>query len=113
MQIGEQYLSARQFFALRGEWLLYLHDQFGAAEYSVAIGYDLGPSALIITVQESCARPRLRLNHDLMPLVGELMHSRGHDADAVFVVFDLPWHADQHGNSRRLMFRPGQNHAID
>src|SRR5215472_4047855 len=47
MQIGEQYLLARQFFALRGEWLLYLHDQFSAAEYSVAVGYDLGPSTFM------------------------------------------------------------------
>src|SRR5262249_5021859 len=84
MQIGEQYLPARQFFALRGEWLLYLHDQFGAAEYGVAIGYDLGSSVLIISVYESSARPRLSLEYDLMPLVGELAHSRGHNADAVF-----------------------------
>src|SRR5215469_6049307 len=72
MQIGEQHLPARQFFALRGEWLLYFHDQFGAAEYSVAIRRDLGPSALIIGVYESSARPRLSLEYDLMPLVGEL-----------------------------------------
>src|SRR5215472_12319292 len=102
MQIGEEYLPARQFFALRREWLLYLHDQFGAAEYSVAIRRDLGPSALIIGVCESCTRSCASLDHDLMPLVGELTHSRGHNADAVFVVFDLPWHTDQHGNSRRL-----------
>ena len=29
MEIGEQHLPARQFFALRGEWLFYLHDQLG------------------------------------------------------------------------------------
>src|SRR5215469_10782714 len=97
MQIGEQHLPARQFLALCGEWLLYLHDQFGAAEYGVAIGHYLSPSALIISVYESCARPRLSLDYDLMPLVDKLTHSRGHNADAVFVVFDLPWHTDQHG----------------
>jgi hypothetical protein len=63
MQIGEQHLTAREFFALRGEWLLYLHDQFGAAKYGVAIRYDLSPSVLIISVYESCARPRLSLDY--------------------------------------------------
>src|SRR5262249_16975137 len=108
MQIGEQHLPARQFFALRGEWLLYLHDQFGAIEYSVAIRYDLGPSTFIVAISESCPCPCLPLDQNLVPILGELTHSRGHNTDAVFVVFDLPWHTDQHGTSRRLTCRPRQ-----
>src|SRR6516162_11352685 len=108
MQIGEQHLPARQFFALRGEWLLYFHDQFGAAEYSVAIRYDLGPSTFIVAISESCPCARLPLDQNLVPILGELTYSRWHNADAVFVVFDLPWHTDQHGNSRRLTCRPCQ-----
>src|SRR6516164_195312 len=102
MQIGEQHLPSRQFFALGGEWLLYLHDQFGATEYSVAIRYDLGPSTFIVAISESCPCPCLPLDQNLVAVLNEFTYSRGYNANAVFVVFNLPWHTDQHGNSRRL-----------
>src|SRR5690242_4246732 len=89
MEIGEQHLPARQFFAFRRKWLFYLHDQLGTGEYGVAIGYDLGPSSFIVGISESRACPCLPLDHNLVPVLGELMHSRGHNTDAIFVVFDL------------------------
>src|SRR5271166_4648142 len=87
---------------LRGERLFYLYDQFGATKYSVAVGYNLGACSLIIAIRKSCACSSPAFHYDPMPLIGELSHRRRHNTDAVLVIFDLFWHADQHGDLFRL-----------
>ena len=107
MEIGEQHLPARQFFAFCRKWLFYLHDQLGTGEYGVAVGYDLGPSSFIVDISESCACPCLPLDHNLVPVLGELTHSGGHNTDAIFVVFDLLWYPDQHDDPLSLFYEAG------
>jgi hypothetical protein len=89
VQIREQYLAARQSFTLRDERLFYLYDQLGAAKYSVAVGYDLRASSLIIAIRKSCACSSLAFHYNSMSLIGEFSHGRRHDTDAVLVILAL------------------------
>ena len=99
MQVGEQHLPAPELLALDRERLLHLHDQFGAAEYSVGIFHDLGARRAVVGVGEARAKSCSGLDQHLMALFGKLAHRRRHQADAVFVVLDLLRHADDHGDS--------------
>ena len=96
MQISEQHLAAPQLFAFRGERLLHLHDQLGAAKHGVSVRHDLGARGLIISIGKTCANSRAGFDQNLVSLVGELAHRRWHNADAVLVVLDLLRHTDQH-----------------
>ena len=97
MQIREQHLAAAKLLALGGERLLDLHDQFGATEDGIGVCDDLGAGCAIIGVRQTCADAGIRLHQDAMALVGQFAHRRGHEADAVLVVFYFLGDADQHG----------------
>ena len=96
MQIGEQDLIPAQLLAFYRERLLDLNDQFGLAVDGIGVGDNLRAGAFIILVGQARFLARSGLHDNLVAFVGEFAHRRWDDADAVFVVLDFFWHADEH-----------------
>ena len=85
-----------ELLALGRERLLHLDDHLGAREHRICVGDNFGAGRLVIRIRQAGAQPGIGLDDDTMALGGELVHRRGHEPDAVFVVLDLFRHADEH-----------------
>ena len=96
MEVGEKDLAAPKSGALDGQGLLDLHDQFGAGEDRFGVRCDPGAGSDVEFVFESCPETGAALDQDVVPVMHELGHRRGHETDAVFVVLDFLGNSDAH-----------------
>jgi hypothetical protein len=96
VEIGEEDFPALEQRALGLERLLDLHDQIGAFENLGRVGCDLRAGRDIVGIRYAGAVACILLHHDAVAAPGELAHRRGHQAHAVFVVFDFLGYSDEH-----------------
>ena len=101
VQVGEQYLPLAQHAAFVRLRFLDLHDHVGAREDLGGAADDFGPGATVHLVALADAGAGHRLDDHRVAVMHQLADAAGGQADTVFVRFDFPGHADEHGSILR------------
>jgi len=93
VQIGEQDLSE-----VRGPELGFLQlldfDHELGGPYRLQIGNDPSPDTFVVGIGKSHARAGASLHHDIVAAMPQCECTRGRQAHAILLVFDLFWNAD-------------------
>ena len=97
VQVGVEDLALAQHGALLGLRLLHLHDHLGLGEDFGSGGNDLGPGLDVVGICRANAVARLGFHPDLVAMGNHFADRQRRQADAVFMVLDFLWHANEHG----------------
>ena len=96
VQIGEQDLTRAQLLALVGLRFFDLYDHVGAGEDFIGGVQQRGTGGDVVLIGQARAQAGTRLHHHLVAVMHQLMHRRGDQAYAIFVVLDFLGDADTH-----------------
>ena len=99
MQIGEQRLPVLEPTAFLRLRLLHLHDQFGAREQRLDIGFDARAGGDVARIGETRALTGAGFDGHLVSGGGELAHAGRSEGNPIFAVLDLAWHGDTHDDA--------------
>ena len=96
VEIGEDELPPADEPVLGSDRLLDLDDHLGRGVDLLDRGEDTGADRLVGAVGETAVLAGRSLHEDVVSPFDELLHAGGSEADAIFVVLDLFWNADNH-----------------
>src|SRR5205823_7354604 len=100
MKVCEHELTTSNVLPFELDWLFHLHDHLAIAPHGCGVRRDLGTDPGEHFVRESTAHAGSVLDQHTVTGGDELLRSRGHERDAVFVRFDFLRNADFHGRNR-------------
>ena len=97
MQIGEENLFRLQKFTLTCQRLFHFDDHLRLGENLRRRFCDCCASTFEIAVHAANANANIFFHHHLVAVTNIFAHGLGRKANAVFVVFNFFWNADEHG----------------
>ena len=108
VEIGEDELPPADEPVLGSDRLLDLDDHLGRGVDLLDCGEDTGADRLVGAVGETAVLAGRSLHEDVVSPFDELLHAGGSEADAIFVVLDLFWNADNHNAGYFKGFSPSK-----
>jgi hypothetical protein len=96
VEVGEEDKAGAQEGVLGGEGFFYFYDEVGAVKEPGVVVLQIGAGGGVVFVAIAGAEAGGALDEDLVAALYKLVDAGGEQADAVLLVLDLAWDADDH-----------------